>query len=206
MRPQTGRNQKALSMRQAAIVAPRPDSDSDERELVERARTHSDAYAELYLNHVAAVFSYLRTYTSSEEDAADLTQHVFLRAFEALPNYRGQEASFRTWLFRIARNAATDRYRRQRWTLAWDRVPESVHPRSPSDPEAATLHREALTQVHLLVAQLSPEKQELLALRFAAGLSSGEIAGLVGKSPAAVQKELVRIMHFLREQVRDAAE
>lgn len=154
-RPKFGRKQKALSMRQAAIVAPMPDSDRDERELVERARTHSDAYAELYLNHVAAVFSYLRTYTSSEEDAADLTQHVFLRAFEALPNYRGQEASFRTWLFRIARNAATDRYRRQRWTLAWDRVPESVHPRSPSDPEAATLHREALTQVHLLVAQLA---------------------------------------------------
>ncbi len=188
------------------MVAPRPDSDGDERQLVERARTHSDAYAELYLNHVAGVFSYLRTYTSSEKDAADLTQHVFLRAFEALPNYRGQEASFRTWLFRIARNATTDRYRRQRWTLAWDRVPESVHPRSPSDPEAATIHREALTQVHLLVAQLSPEKQELLALRFAAGLSSAEIAGLVGKSPAAVQKELVRIMHFLREQFHHAAE
>ncbi len=53
---------------------------------------------------------------------------------------------------------------------------------------------------------LSPEKQELLALRFAAGLSSTEIAGLVGRSPAAVQKELVRIMHFLREQFHDAAE
>jgi len=190
------------------MLAPQPESDrdEDERQMIERARTHADAYAELYLHHVAAVFSYLRTYTSSEEDAADLTQHVFLRAFEALPNYRGQEASFRTWLFRIARNAATDRYRRQRWTLPWDHVPESVHPRSSSDPEATVLHREALTQVHLAVAQLSPEKQELLALRFAAGLSSAEIAALVGRSPAAVQKELVRIMHFLREQFHDAAE
>jgi len=190
------------------MLAPQPESDrdEDERQLIECARTHSDAYAELYLHHVAAVFSYLRTYASNEEDAADLTQHVFLRAFEALPNYRGQEASFRTWLFRIARNAATDRFRRQRWTLAWDHIPESVHPRSPSDTEATVLHREALSQVHLAVARLSPEKQELLALRFAAGLSSTEIAGLVGRSPAAVQKELVRIMHFLREQFHDAAE
>ncbi len=185
-------------------MATRSGDDCDERQLVDRARTNSDAYAELYLNHVAAVYLYLRTYTSSEEDAADLTQHVFLRAFEGLPNYRGQEASFRTWLFRIARNAATDRFRRQRLTLPWDHVSEVLHPRSPNDPEAATLHREALNQVHLLVGQLSPEKQELLALRFAGGLSSGEIAGLVGKSPAAVQKELVRIMHFLKERFHDA--
>lgn len=193
-------------MRHAEIVAANPSGDRDERQLVERARTNSEAYAELYMSHVGAVYLYLRTYAPSEDDAADLTQHVFLRAFEALPNYRGQEASFRTWLFRIARNAATDHFRRQRLTLPWDRIPEAAHPRSPSDPEGNMLHREALSEVHMLVGQLSPEKQELLALRFAAGLSSGEIAGLVDKSPAAVQKELVRIMHSLRERVHDASE
>jgi DNA-directed RNA polymerase specialized sigma24 family protein len=52
---------------------------------------------------------------------------------------------------------------------------------------------------------LSAEKQELLALRFAGGLSSREIASLLGRSPAAVQKELVRIMRLLKEQGRDSA-
>jgi RNA polymerase sigma-70 factor (ECF subfamily) len=59
--------------------------------------------------------------------------------------------------------------------------------------------------MRVLIAGLSPEKQELLALRFAAGLSSREIAPLVGRSHPAVQKELVRIMQSLKEQVRDTA-
>ena len=82
-------------------------------------------------------------------------------------------------------------------------MPEALHPLSGGDPESSSLHREALNQVRVLVGQLSPEKQELLALRFAAGLSSTDIALVVGRSPAAVQKELVRVMRFLKEQFHD---
>ncbi|HEX6506490.1 MAG TPA: RNA polymerase sigma factor [Chloroflexota bacterium] len=178
----------------------------DERLLIERARWDSEAFARLYERYVDAVFRYLRTYAESEDDAADLTQHVFLRVLEALPRYQERGLPFRAWLFRIARNAATDTFRRRRRTLPWDHIPESLHPFSPGgDPETISLHREALNQLRVVVGQLPSEKQELLALRFAAGLSSAEIALVVGRSPAAVQKELVRIMHTVKEQVRDAS-
>jgi RNA polymerase sigma-70 factor, ECF subfamily len=177
----------------------------DERRLIEAAQTDVAAFAGLYDLYVDAVFSYLRTYSENDEDAADLTQHVFVRALEALPRYRHQGVPFRAWLFRIARNAATDTFRRRRRTLPWDHIPESLHPFSRSDPESVAMHREALNELRVLVGQLPPEKQELLALRFAAGMSSSEIALVLGRSPAAVQKELVRVMHLLKEQIHDAA-
>lgn len=182
---------------------PEEDFPLDERALIDRARVDSAAFAQLYRRYVDRVFRYLRTYTENDDDAADLTQHVFLRALEALPGYRNEGAPFGGWLFRIARNAATDAFRRRRRVLPWDHVPPELHPLSASDPEAASLQREALNQVRVLVSQLDPEKQELVALRFAGRLSSREIASLVGRSPAAVQKELVRIMWSLKEQCRD---
>lgn len=184
-------------------LEPGEEAPLDERALIDRARVDSAAFAQLYRRYVDRVFRYLRTYTENEDDAADLTQHVFLRALEALPAYRNDGAPFGAWLFRIARNAATDAFRRRRRVLPWDHVPPELQPLSPSDPEAASMQREALNQVRILVSRLDPEKQELLALRFAGGLSSREIAVLVGRSPAAVQKELVRIMSALKEQCRD---
>jgi RNA polymerase sigma-70 factor (ECF subfamily) len=177
----------------------------DEPRLIEAARTDVAAFAQLYHLYVDAVFAYLRTYSESDEDAADLTQHVFLRVLETLPSYRHHGVPFRAWLFRIARNAATDTYRRRRRTLPWDHVPESLHPLSLSDPERIAVHREALNGLRVLVGQLPPEKQELLALRFAGGMTSGEIALVLGRSPAAVQKELVRVMHLLKEHIHDSA-
>jgi RNA polymerase sigma-70 factor (ECF subfamily) len=183
----------------------RDPNELDERRLIEAARTDVAAFAGLYDLYVDAVFGYLRTYSESDEDAVDLTQHVFVRALEALPRYRDHGVPFRAWLFRIARNAATDTYRRRKRTLPWDHVPESLHPFSLSDPESIALHREALNGLRVLVGQLPPEKQELLALRFAGEMTSGEIALVLGRNPAAVQKELVRVMHLLKEHLHDAA-
>ncbi len=177
----------------------------DERRLLELARAEPAALAQLYEMYVDRLFSYLRTYTENEEDAADLTQHVFVRVLEALPGYQERGLPFGAWLFRIARNAATDTFRQRRRSLPWEHVPESLQPLARNNPEADNLHREALNQMRVLVGRLPAEKQELLALRFSAGLSSREIAALVGRSPAAVQKELVRIMHLLKEQARDTA-
>lgn len=141
---------------------PEEDFPLDERALIDRARVDSAAFAQLYRRYVDRVFRYLRTYTENDDDAADLTQHVFLRALEALPGYRNEGAPFGGWLFRIARNAATDAFRRRRRVLPWDHVPPELHPLSANDPEAASLQREALNQVRVLVSQLDPEKWERL--------------------------------------------
>ena len=84
--------------------------------------------------------------------------------------------------------------------MPWDHLPEALQPIALHDPEREVLRRESLNQLRVLVAGLDGDKQELLALRFAAGLSIHEIARLLGKSDAAVQKALWRLVESLREQ------
>jgi RNA polymerase sigma-70 factor (ECF subfamily) len=160
------------------------------------------AFAELYERYARQVFWYALSRTGSEEDAADLTQHVFLRAYEALPQYQ-ERGTVGAWLFRIARNAATDTYRRRGRDLPWSHVDETVLRFQGPGPEEVAIEREALNELRLLVAQLDPEKQELLALRMAARLTTPEIAAVMGKSEAAVKKQLQRIIQSLRERYHE---
>lgn len=173
---------------------------SDEARLVSLARTDETAFSELYQGYLRRVFRYLLTYTESTDDAADLTQHVFLRVLEALDTYEDRGVPFGAWLFRIARNVATDTYRRRRKTLPWGHIPAAWQPFSSDDPEATAIHHESLNRLRLLVAQLDPEKQDLLYLRFAGELTAAEIGAVVGKKPATVQKQLQRTIQFLKER------
>lgn len=177
----------------------------DEVALIADAQRDPRAFDILYHRYVTRVYRYARAHTAGDEDAADLTQQIFLRALDALPRYRAGPAPFGGWLFRIARNAIVDgRRRRLPLQIALDALPEALHPHAGHEPEATALRAESLARLRELVAALDAEKRELLALRFAARLSSPEIAAVVGKSPAAVQKQLTRILHALKEQYHDS--
>jgi RNA polymerase sigma-70 factor, ECF subfamily len=175
----------------------------DDQALVARALAHPARFAPIYQRYLTRVYAYLRTRTRTEEDAADITQQVFLRALDALPSYRGKEGEFVAWLFRIARNAATDYHRRQRETITWDLLPEALHPAMAEDMDAAILRREAADRLRDVLRTLDPEQRELLALRFAARLSSAEIAALLGAREGTIKKRLTRLIHRVREQYRD---
>lgn len=176
---------------------------SDDAALVRAAREDPTAFGQLYDRYADRVYAYLRARTESEEDAADLMQHVFVQALDALPRYRGQGAAFAAWLFRIARNAATDFYRRRRRAVTWDLVPEAMQPIAEQDLEANILRREALGRLRELVAALDADTRELLVLRFTAGLTVADIAAVVGKSESATQKKLFRIIQSLKERYHD---
>ena len=177
-------------------------TDEDEATLIAAAQRDPRAFGPLYHRYLARVYRYVRAHTSSEDEAADLTQQVFLQVLDALPRYGMRGVPFAAWLFRIARHAVADRYRRQRApaTIALDALPDALHPMAGQEPEADVLRREALAELHALLAALDQEKRELLALRFAGQLSSPEIAAVVGRSPAAVKKQLTRILQSLKER------
>jgi len=174
----------------------------DELTLVRAAQRDPVAFDPLYDRYIDRVYAYLRARTATPEDAADLTQQVFTYALAALPRYRA--GSFAAWLFRIARNAAVDAHRRRRATITWDRVPKALHPVAEDDAEARLLAREARDRARHLVAGLPPDKRELLALRYAARLSTAEIAAVLGKSEAATRQQLSRVLRALQEQYHDA--
>jgi len=176
------------------------DTMSDDTALALRALTDPAAFGMLYDRYLDRMYAYLRARTSSAEDAADLTQQVFLRAFDALDQYRPQRASFATWLFRIARNTATDAYRRQKSAVAWDFLPAALQPIAGDDPEASALRQETRDRLRLVLGACDARTREVLALRYGADLSVAEIAAIVGKSEAAVKKQLTRALRALKER------
>jgi RNA polymerase sigma-70 factor (ECF subfamily) len=172
---------------------------SDDPALVRAARTEPDAFGALYDRYFPRVYGYLRGYTQSDEDAADLAQQVFLRALGGLPRYSERKGPFGAWLFAIARNAATDAHRRRRAAVSLRFVPELAEP-AAHGPEAVALRHEALARLRTLLLELDPEQRELIWLRFVGELGVEEIAGVVGKSPGAVRKQLSRTLQRLGER------
>lgn len=176
----------------------------DEAGLVQAAQADPAAFIPLYHRYLDRIYAYLRARTASDDEAADLTQQVFLQALDALARYRGvRDGSFAAWLFRIARNAAIDAHRRRRVAVAWDLLPEALQPLAAHDPDARLLRREEVARLRVLFGQLDAETRELLALRFAGGLTIAEIAAVVGKSKAATQKRLFRTLQALKERYHD---
>ncbi len=173
--------------------------ESAEIALVEAARTNPAHFGALYQRYYNQVYRYLRTRVEHEEDAADLTQVVFLKAMDALPKYHARGIPFAAWLFRIARHTVVDTYRRHKSTVSWDLLPEVTESPREQHPEVQMLHQEQLIQLRELLSHLDPKKRELLALRFAGGLSSSEIAAVLGKSHASVKKQITRILQSLKE-------
>jgi RNA polymerase sigma-70 factor, ECF subfamily len=189
----------------AGLGGPPPIPDElDERSLIAAAQLDTKAFAPLYQRYRGPVYRYLRANIGSDEEAADMTQQVFLRALDALPNYRERGIPFAAWLFRIAHHAAADYQRHGRSAMAWETLPETLEASPDQQPEAVVLRNESLARLRALLAQLDPAKQNVLALRFAARLSVAEIAAAVGKSPAAVKKQLFRILQTLKEQYHEA--
>nr|WP_277988988.1 RNA polymerase sigma factor [Ktedonosporobacter rubrisoli] len=154
----------------------------------------------LYERYYIRVYRYLRTHVQHDEDAADLAQHVFLQVWKQRHSYRPGRGSLATWLFSIAHNRLVDFYRTARPAVSWEAVPEiSV---VEQDPEAIAISAETLAQVKKLLEELPQIERELLSLRFAARLSSAEIAQVIGKSEAATRKQLTRLIHRLRERYK----
>lgn len=173
-----------------------------EREVIRAAREDPAYFAELYERYRDNVYRYLLSRTGTREEAEDLLQQVFLRAIDALPQYQPNKSPFVAWLLGIARNANIDTHRRQRSTVSWDAVPE-IFRSSGSSLEAQVLNREDLLRLSKLYTALPVHKRELLVLRFAAGLTIREIAGVLGKSEAATKKQLFRTLQELKEQYHD---
>ncbi len=186
-----------------AMAATIPAESREDAELAEAALQRSDEFGLLYERYLPRVYRYLLSRCGSRDEAADLTQIAFTRAYVNLARYQPGRAPFAAWLFRIARNAAADAYRKRRATVSWDGLPEALTAANGTQPDAIAEKHERLARLRVLLERIEPAKRELLVLRFASDLSSREIAVVVGKSEAAVKKRLTRTIAQLKEYYPD---
>lgn len=178
--------------------------DEREHDLIRQASSgNRQAFGTLVRDHQARVFHFIRRLLGGADDAADLTQETFLRAFQALPRWR-PEARFQTWLLQIARNAALDALRQRR---RHPDEPLQAHA-EPLDPAPSPLHRlqsaRDLALLERLLAELPHEQREIILLREMEGLSYDELAVTLQIAPGTVKSRLARAREALLRGYRQA--
>ena len=162
------------------------------------------AFAALVRRHQARVFGFILRMTGMRDEAMDLTQDTFMKAWQALPGWR-PEARFGTWLLQIARNAALDALRRRQsvqFAPLDDALPVADLRPGPEDVFAAR-QRSACLEVAL--ARLPADQREILLLREIEGLSYDELATVLGVQEGTVKSRLARARAALSERLRRTA-
>lgn len=174
-----------------------------EHRLAQQAQRAPQAFAALYQRHLNAVYAYNMARTGNMQEAQDLTSETFLAALENIATYRGQ-ASFRAWLFGIAKRKLADHFRRMRPQGALmdaERIPMAE---APLEEAAAESMR--MGQVAAALRRLAPDQTQALSLRFFGGLSVREVSQVMKKSEAAVKMLVLRGTRSLRERLRTTSE
>ena len=179
-----------------------------EEQLIRRAQQgDSGAFEELLLLHQKKVYNLCLRMSANADDALDLSQEAFLRAWRSLGQYQF-EASFSTWLFRLTSNICIDflrrKKRRQETSLTEnyedsDEGAELSIPDTQPSPEQQAMTNETRIELARAMEQLSPEHREILQLRVIEDLPYEQIADILGVRVGTVKSRLARARLSLRK-------
>jgi RNA polymerase sigma-70 factor (ECF subfamily) len=178
-------------------------SATTDEDLVDRCRAGDvEAFSMVHSRHEKRLFRYAYLMTGSREDAHDLVQETFVRAFRALPGFRG-ECSAITWLTRICANLCrrhirSARLRSAKLVLLAALVDRSVT-REQRDPSACAERGFEQETVREALLRLPPRQREILLLREYDELSIDEIACVQSSTPGSVRVRLCRARRRLRD-------
>jgi RNA polymerase sigma-70 factor, ECF subfamily len=157
------------------------------------------AFGLIFDHYHEPIYRYIASRVHRPSDAEDLTQHVFVKALEALPRYEARGVPFGGWLFRLARNAVIDHVRTRHDHAELDSVLGRAH--GEAGPDEIAVVRQELDAVGSALAGLTDEQRETIELRFFAGLSARETAEAMGKQEGTVRGLQFRAIAALRRQL-----
>ena len=173
-------------------------------EILARARAGAgDAFAQLYGDLVRPVAAYVRT--QGVPDAEDVTSEVFLSVFTGLARFSGDQVGFRSWVFTIAHHRVTDYWRRMARTVPVMPYEPADDERTVPSAEQGALESLGSQDVTALLARLTEEQREVLALRVVADLTVEQVAEVTGHSVGATKALQRRALAALRRQVEGEA-
>jgi len=203
-----------LELEQVAPAAPIEARPNSETLFIDRLRRGDvEAFEKLVDERSGEIFGLLYRLTENREEARDLTQETFLRAFQSIATFRG-EADLRTWIYRIAINQARNRWRwwrrrRRDSTVSLDATDENgrqtliatLKAESSRDPEQDTLAREREQVLRKALRGLRRVYREAVILRDIEGFAYEEIAVALEISVGTVKSRLARGRQELRRKL-----
>jgi RNA polymerase sigma-70 factor (ECF subfamily) len=172
-----------------------------------------DAYANLMSRYRGAIHQMMYKMVGNTEDANDLTQEAFTKAFNKLPSYEPRYA-FSTWLFKIATNNCIDHIRKKRLvTLSIDETIKEDSDQqfsfniksSALDPEERMVKAQLMKRMRALIGQLSSKYRQMIEMRFFQELSYDEIASELNIPLGTVKAQLFRAKEMLHNELKSPA-
>jgi RNA polymerase sigma-70 factor (ECF subfamily) len=170
-----------------------------------------DSFDSLILKYRERVYSVIYNLTSNREDASDLTQEAFIKAFQSIKRFKGQ-SSFFTWLYRIALNTSLTHLRKNklRRFFSFEKMVEEDHTegfienlKTESDSDKAALMNELQERLNDAFQKLSVKHRTVITLFEIDGLSHKEISDIVGTSIGTVRSRLHYAKQFLQGELKD---
>lgn len=152
-----------------------------------------DLMNQSYARHLSVA----RRFTSDDHDAADLVQESYIRAWRALPRFRG-DAALSTWLHAIIVNTCRTWVMRRRHTVPLDDAHDVADSCATRDPAQVTELTELRDEVRSALQQLLPAQRRIIELKDLRGLSHAEIAAELGITETAAKVRLHRARRALR--------
>lgn len=165
---------------------------------IEATKADPRDFAPLYDRYAVPIYRFCFRKVGDPDVANDLTAQIFLRALERIDRYTPRPgATFRSWLFAIARNTITDRWRRHRPTTPLD---TDLHILTDADPgpETRAVHGDELNRLLVVLDRLPASHRDIIELRLA-GLTTTEVADALGMTQSAVKSAQSRAYKRLRD-------
>jgi RNA polymerase sigma-70 factor (ECF subfamily) len=176
---------------------------------IERAKAgDQQALGAVYDWYLPRVYRYVLSRLGNVAEAEDLTEDIFLRMLGALGDYKQTSVPFSSWLFRIARNHLVSYYRKSGLRKNQGTIDETVADGRP-DPASIVEAQLMLGEVAQAVQMLPDAQRDVIALRFAVGLSIAETAHALGKRQGNVKmlqhKAVARLQKILLAEPKQAS-
>ena len=147
----------------------------------------------LYLRYKDNIYGYVLSILRDEDEAQDVTQHVFLKLMSVIDRYEPRSVPFTAWIIRVARNVALD-HQRQRRAIPCEEVFESSRPTDDAEIDRRRGLESALST-------LPEDQRNVVVLRHLVGLTPGEIADRMGRSEASIHGLHHRARQSLRHEL-----
>jgi len=160
------------------------------------------AYGQLYESYVDKIYRYIYYKVGQRAEAEDIASLTFMKAWDAIGDYEWRNHPFGAWLFRIAHNLVVDYHRARRENITLSDASPQLEQRASRDeirPEQVLSELITTDRIHHAIGRLTEEQQQVLVLRFFEGLSTGEVADLMGKRRGAIRGLQFRALSALRD-------
>lgn len=171
-----------------------------ERGRLQRANSlDRDALGAIYDEYHQPMYSYIFRRVGDVETARDLTAEIFRRLLQAIQGGSGPRDNLRAWLYRVAHNIIVDHYRRQGNRQLCPLEEDWVA--AGANPSKEVEQRIQLDRVRVALTRLTPDQQQVVALKFLEGMSNKEVAEITGKPVGAIKSLQHRALASLQRQL-----